>query len=121
MSITRWDPWGEMVSLREAMDRLLEESVVRPQATTGGQRGQGGQTRGAAGLLPLDVEEKGDNYVITAPVPGVNPQNVEISVLGDTLRIHAQRHEEHQEGGEGKRFLMREQRFGSFERTVTLP
>jgi len=102
-----------MVSLRDAMDRLLAESVVRPRGA-----GEGGAM---AAPLPVDVREQGDDFIVTAPIPGVKPQDVDISVLGDMLRIHGERHEEHQEGGEGKRWLLREQRFGSFERTVRLP
>jgi HSP20 family protein len=103
-----------MVSLRDAMDRLLAESVVRP-------RGGGSEGGGMASPLPVDVREQGDDFIVTAPIPGVKPENVDISVLGDMLRIHGERHDEHQEGGEGKRWLLREQRYGSFERTVRLP
>ena len=68
MSITRWDPWTEAMSLREAMDSLLQESVVRPR-TTGR----------AGGIMPLalDVEERGDDFVITAPIPGMKPEDVD--------------------------------------------
>ena len=113
MSMTRWDPWGEMVSLRDAMDSLLQESFVRPRMS--GARGEGSMA------LALDVEERGDDFVVMAPIPGIKPENVEISVLGDTLRIRAERREERREEGEGKRWLMREQRYGAFERTVALP
>jgi HSP20 family protein len=112
MSITRWDPWGEAVSLRQAMDSLLQESIVRPRA------GSGGAT---AVTLALDIEERGDDFVITTPTPGMKPENVEISVLGDTLRIRAERRDERHEEREGKRWLLREQHYGAFERTVTLP
>jgi HSP20 family protein len=101
-----------MVSLRDAMDTLLQESFVRPRMTG---RGEGSLA------LALDVEEQGDDYVVTAPIPGIKPENVEISVMGDTLRIRAERQEERREEGEGKRWLMREQRYGAFERMVTLP
>ena len=111
MSITRWDPWGEMVSLRDAMDRLLAESVVRPRGETGGMPSS----------LALDVREQNDDFVISTPIPGVKPEDVDISILGDTLRIRGERREERQEGGEGKRWLLREQRYGSFERTLRLP
>ena len=112
MSITRWDPWGEAVSLRQAMDSLLQESVVRPRSGGGGS---------SAVTLALDIEERGDDFVITTPIPGMKPENVEISVLGDTLRIRAERRDERREEGDGKRWLLREQHFGAFERTVTLP
>jgi HSP20 family protein len=115
MSITRWDPWSEAMSLREAMDSLLQESVVRPR---GPGRGEG--RFGGMGLA-LDVEERGEEFVITAPIPGMKPENVDISVLGDTLHIRAERQEERREEGEGQRWLLREQRYGAFERMLTLP
>ena len=112
MGITRWDPWGEAVSLRQAMDSLLQESIVRPRSGSGGA---------SAVTLTLDIEERGDDFVITTPIPGMKPENVEISVRGDTLRIRAERRDERREEGDGKRWLLREQHFGAFERTVTLP
>lgn len=113
MDITRWDPWRDMVSLREAMDHLLSESFVPARG--------GAQAGAVASSLAVDVCERGDDYVITAPVPGMRPEDVELTVLGDMLRIRGERREEREEGGEGKRWLLREQRFGSFERTVRLP
>lgn len=113
MSISRWDPWGEIVSLREAMNNLLEESFVRPR--------QGVSMPGMASSLALDVKETPERFVITASVPGVPASDIDITVLGDTLRIRGQRKEETEEAGEGGRWLLRERRFGAFERTVSLP
>ena len=111
MSISRWDPWRDMVSLRDAMDRLLAESFVP-------MRGEKG---GSAAALSVDVVEQGDNYVISAPVPGIAPDDVEITVLGDTLRIRGERRETKEQQGEGQRWIMREQQFGAFERSIRLP
>jgi HSP20 family protein len=113
VSITRWDPWGDIVSLREAMNNLLEESFVRPQPGTPGP--------GMASSLALDVKETPDSFMVTASVPGVPPSDIDITILGDTLRIRGQRKEEIEETGEGNRWLLRERRFGAFERTVSLP
>jgi HSP20 family protein len=113
MSITRWDPWGDIVSLREAMNNLLEESFVRPRPGVSGP--------GMASSLALDVKETPEKFVVTASVPGVPESDIDISILGDTLRIRGQRKEETEETGEGGRWLLRERRFGSFERTVSLP
>jgi HSP20 family protein len=112
MSMTRWNPWGEMVSLRDAMDRLLSDSYIRPH----------GEVESATrGSLAVDVREEGDQFIVTAPVAGVSPNDVEISVLGDAIRIRGERREERQEEDEGKRWLVREQRYGAFERVVRLP
>jgi HSP20 family protein len=113
MSITRWDPWGDIVSLREAMNNLLEESFVRPRPGIPGP--------GMASSLALDVKESPERFTVTASVPGVPASDIDITVLGDTLRIRGQRKEETEETGEGGRWLLRERRFGAFERTVSLP
>ena len=111
MSISRWDPWGEIVSLREAMNNLLEESFVRPRP---------GMANGAASLA-LDVRETPDAFTITASVPGVGAEDVDITILGGTLRIRGERKEEREEQDQEGRWLLRERRFGAFERTVALP
>ncbi len=112
MSSTRWEPFGDLVSLREAMNNLLEESFVRSP--------RGGAGGGAAGLA-VDVRETSDAFEVTASVPGVAPEDVDITVLGDTLHIRGQRREEREEQEQGGRWLVRERRFGAFERAIALP
>ena len=119
MSIGRWDPFGELVSLREAMNNLLEESFVRPRSGGGG----GGGTPAPAGLA-LDIHETPEAFVVTASVPGARPEDVDITVLGDALRISGQQRDERQEQGQpgqGTRWILRERRLGAFERLVRLP
>jgi HSP20 family protein len=115
MSSSRWDPWGDIVSLREAMNNLLEESFVRP-------RSAGSGTPGTLGLA-VDLFETPEEFVLTASVPGVNPSEVTISVLGETVRISGFRPDlgEGQRNPEGSRWLIRERHFGAFDRTVSLP
>lgn len=113
MSISRWDPWGDFVSLRDAMNALMEDSFVR---TRGGQSAPAG-TIG----LALDVRETPDAFVVRASTPGVTPEDVQISLLGDVLTIHGAHTEEHEEKGDGERWLMRERQTGSFSRSVRLP
>ena len=116
MSVGRWDPFGELVSLREAMNNLLEESFVQPRQAGGG----GGGGPAPAGLA-LDIHETPEAFVVTASVPGARPEDVDITVLGDALRISGQQRDERQEQGQGSRWILRERRFGAFERLVRLP
>ena len=111
MSMTRWDPFRDMLSLREAMQQLLEESFVRP--------GGGMGNRGGARTLPLDIREENDSFVVSASLPGVKPDDIQISVLGDMLTIRADTamKQEREQGG----YLVRERQLGSMQRTVTLP
>jgi HSP20 family protein len=95
------------------MNNLLEESFVRPRPGISGP--------GMASSLALDVRETTEKFVITASVPGVPAADIDITVLGDTLRIRGHRKEESEESADGSRWLLRERRFGAFERTVSLP
>jgi HSP20 family protein len=69
--------------------------------------------------VPLDVVQQGDNIIIKASVPGVNPEDLDVSIENDVLIIKGQTKEEreHQEGN----YLMRERRSGSFYRALRLP
>lgn len=115
MSMTRWDPFRDMMTLREAMANLLEDSFVAPR---------GAQT-GVASSLAVDLRETPDAFVVTAALPGVKPQDVDISVLGETLRIQAEtKDEREQRQGDGKengRWIVRERRHGMVQRVLTLP
>ncbi len=109
--VRRASPLGELVSLRQAMDRLFEDSVVRPFSWTGG--GQDPFT------LPLDITSGADELIVQAALPGIRPEDVEITVEDGTLNIHAESTDEHA-GGEGET-LVREIRRGTFNRVVSLP
>lgn len=111
MSSQRWDPWSDVISLREAMSNLLEESFVR----------SGDPGRSGVGLA-VDVLETPDAFEIYGSVPGVTPEDVEITVLGDTVQIRGERRSPALPAeGEGARWLIRERHAGGFSRTITLP
>ena len=109
----RWDPWTEVMTLREAMGRLLEDSYVRPS---------GGSSPVGANMQPLalDVYEDADNIEVSACLPGLRPEDVDITLQGDTLTIKGQRKQETTERKQGN-YLMREQRGGSYYRSIQLP
>ena len=111
MSMELWDPFSHAMSLRDAMDRLMQESFIRP---SGGLRGMN------AGSLSLDVHEDADAYTVRASLPGIKPEDVQVQVMGDTITIRGETHEEHEQKS-GERALLRERHAGSFSRTVTLP
>lgn len=110
MTLDRWDPFREGLSLRSAMDRLLEESVIRPSS---------GLLRGATVALPLDIAETEDALVITASLPGIKPEAVDISVQGSTLTLRGQTMAAADQPG--TRWHVRERPVGAFHRSVTLP
>lgn len=104
------EPFREMMSLREAMDRLFEDSFVGP-------RWMGLDLE--AGALAMDVYETDNDLVVTASVPGVKPEDVEITVTDDVLHIRGEVKSE--EKVEKANYIRQERRFGRFERNLTLP
>ena len=111
MTIERWEPFREMISLREAMNSLLAESFVRP----GGAPAH--EPLGAA-PLPLDVSETESDFVIKASLPGIKPEDVKITIHGETLTIRGEsRMEEEQKG---THWHLRERRVSSLARSLSL-
>jgi HSP20 family protein len=113
MSSTRWDPLRDISGFRDAMNNLFEEGMLFPR--TG--------VTAMAGSIPLDVRETAGHYIITAPLPGVEPGDVDISVLGGNIRISGEMkdHDVSTEQAEESQWLLRERRFGHFERSISLP
>jgi len=109
MAIDLWDPFREAVSLREAMNSLLQDSFVRP----GGVPAQSGLT-----ALPLDVSETENEFVVKASLPGIKPDDVHITVHGDTLTIRGESKVEEEKKGE--HWHLRERRSGVFQRSLSL-
>lgn len=110
MAIVQWDPFREMISLRDAMNSLLQESFVRP----GGMAGDGG----GPAPLPLDVAENENEFVVKASLPGMRPEDVNITVQGDTLLIRAESKAEQEK--QADQWHLRERRIGAVQRAVSL-
>ncbi len=104
MAITRWDPFEGMLPLRDAMNRLFEESFIRPNGF------------GFAPPVTLDVYTQGEDYVVEAALPGLAPDSIEVTALGSQVTIRG----EYPAAPEGRRYLLRERAAGRFERTITL-
>jgi len=104
-----WEPSHDIVSLRDMMDRLFEDAFVTPRGAL--------TTRG--GELALDMYETKDDVVVRTALPGVKPEDVDITITGDTLTIRGetQQQDEDKEGN----YLRRERSYGEFVRSITLP
>ena len=108
--VRRTSPFGDMLSLRQAMDRLFEESFVRPRSFF---------SWGEGSALPLDIQATPEALVVEAALPGVKPEQVEITIEGNTLTISGRNEVEQKTEEAG--YLYQEIRRGSFSRTVSLP
>ncbi len=109
--IRRPSPFGELVSLRQAMDRLFEDSFVRTARPWLGASWDG--------TLPVDVRHDRDELTVEAALPGVKPEDVEITIEEGTLTIRvSSKSERREEQGE---YLLQEIRRGEASRSLTLP
>ena len=111
MTMRRYNPLGEMVSLRQAMDRLFEDSFVDPTGARGGEAGQA--------LAAIDVHETSDALVVTATLPGVKPDDVDITLTGQNLTIRGEFKAD--ESVKREQYLYQERRYGTFARQIQLP
>lgn len=114
-SITRYDPFQEALSLRNAMDRLFGQSFVNPNWFSGSE----------SIMVPVDVMETDNGYEVDIALPGVKPEDIELTVEQNTLTVKGRysHRTEDQASEQGQRcnWLMREIPSGSFQRTITLP
>ena len=108
MVLQRWDPFYELRRIEGLMHR----------GRHGHQYFVNGRESRDWGI-PLDVVQEEDEVKISATIPGVDPDNIEVSIEDNVLTIKA--HTESEEERKDGEYLMRERRTGSFRRAVRLP
>ncbi len=110
MSMDRWDPFRDMMTIREAMDRWLQQSLSGTGQLLSTLRPDS---------IPIDLLEHEDAYEVRASVPGVKPEDVEVTVQGERVIVRAEVRAGQEERGDN--WLMREHRYGTLQRAITLP
>ena len=112
-NLIRWDPFRGSLSPRDVMERLFEESFVRPF-------GRWPLLEGETRPLTLDVYETDEDLVVETSLPGLKSEDVDISIAGNTLTIKGEAKHEEEKQKEG-RYHCRERHYGAFCRAITLP
>ena len=108
--LVRRDPvFREMTAWRNAMDRLVDDVMENAPYWD----------RPSSWALALDVAETEDAFKIDASVPGINPNDIEITLSDNVLTIKGEIEERREE--EEAQWHLRERRFGAFQRSITLP
>jgi HSP20 family protein len=111
VTITRFTPMTDFVSLREAMDRLFEDSFIRPTTLNGMPAGQI--------AVPVDLWETNDAYHLRADLPGLTAEQIDINATADTIAIAGELKGAADVANDG--WLRQERRAGKFQRSFTLP
>jgi len=103
-----WRPLRETVSLRDAIDRLFEDSFITPSKLST--------------VMPkIDIEDKKDRVIVRAELPGVDEKDINIEIIDNTMTISGERREEKEEKEGDKGYYYKESHTGAFSRTFTLP
>ena len=105
---TRWEPMREMMTLREAMDRLFDDAFTRPLSVSG-----------VSAAPAIDMYQTEDNVVVKAALPGLKAEDVDITVTGEALTLRGEYKQETEQ--KESRYHIREHRSGSFQRSILLP
>jgi HSP20 family protein len=107
MNIMRWDPFNDMRSLRERIDRLFEESLSQTTRN---------EPVVAHTWAPVvDIYETADALIVEVELPGMQQEDIDIELTGDTLTIRGER-----KPAPGREYLRQERNYGAFQRAFTL-
>lgn len=107
-NLTRWEPMREMMTLREAMDRLFDDAFTRPLS----------QSRVSA-MPALDLYQTDDEVVVKASLPGLKADDVQITIAANVLTLRGEFKQENEQKDATYHIL--ERRTGAFERSLMLP
>ena len=107
-NLIRWEPAREMMTLREAMSHLFDDAYTRPLTLRDGWS-----------VPAVDMYQTDDEVVVKASIPGFKAEDVQINVTGDILTLRGEVKQEDEK--KDKAWHIREQRWGSFERSVAMP
>ena len=111
MAIIRWDPFRDMMTLREKMNRLFEDAAA--------SRGDERDMISGCWSPSVDIYEKDNELILSAEIPGVEEKDVEISIEDNVLTLKGERKFEHETNEENYHRI--ERAYGTFVRSFTLP
>jgi HSP20 family protein len=111
-NLTRWEPAREMMTLREAMDRLFDDAFTRPFSLMR----EGGSNWSSPAI---DMYQTNNDVVVKAALPGIKADEVQINVTGDILTIQGETKQEEEK--KDRSWHIREHHWGAFERSIRLP
>jgi HSP20 family protein len=111
MSVTRWDPFQDLLSIQDEMNQLFGRVFGQQPGL-----GRGGQRLWAPAL---DIAERPDAYLVTVEVPGAKPEDLDITLEGGVLTVQGERR--FQDESTDQQWHRVERRYGAFRRSITLP
>jgi len=113
-NLARWDPFQDLLAIQDEMNQLFGQAMGQ-----GGRAASGGEAGARAWAPALDIAERNDAYVVTVEVPGIKPEELDITIENGALTISGERRFETE--SKEQQFHRIERRYGAFRRSITLP
>lgn len=112
MAIVKYDPWKDVISLRDEIDRLFEDFFPI--------RSSERRDLFSDVLSPaIDIYETKDDVVIKAEIPGINKEDIKINIVDNSLIIEGEKKQEKEVKDEN--YYRVERRYGTFRRVIDIP
>lgn len=115
MSMVRWDPFRELEDVNDRLNRLFGRGTLAARPSEGGETAM----TGIDWAPSVDVSETAEEFIVKAELPGVQKDDIKVSVESGVLTLRGERKQEKEE--KGKKYHRIERQYGSFMRTFTLP
>jgi HSP20 family protein len=113
MSLSRWDPFGDIATLQDRINRLFEDAFPDPRAA-----GPDGEADAVSWRPVVDIYETDAALVITAELPGIHKEDISVEVKDNVLTIQGRRDRRDEVSEE--HYIRRERSFGNFSRSFSL-
>lgn len=113
MALLKWDPFKDLLTIQERMNRLFDETLSKVKTSEQGIKGGGWSP-------PVDIYETEDHIVLKAELPGMDKKDMEVEVKDNILTLKGERRFEKKNVQE-ENYHMMERSYGSFQRVFTLP
>lgn len=111
MAVVKWDPFRDLISIQDRMNKLFEQTISRSRADEG--------ITATTWTPSVDIYETPETIVMKAELPGLGREDIDIQIRDNTLTLRGERRfakDVHEEN-----YLRIERAYGSFQRSFTLP
>lgn len=108
-TLTRWDPFAELLDMRREMDRVFASFLGGTQAVP----------TGGVWAPAVDIQETKDSFVVKAELPGMKQEDIQITIVDNTLTLKGERRQENEVRNGG--YTRVERAYGTFQRALALP
>ena len=116
MTLSRWQPFRKLSTMRKQMDRLFEDML-----SVGNDDWMGLHSIGGMWTPAVEIEEKEEELLLKAEIPGLNAEDLEVEVSEDRVIISGEHKEEKKTEDKEKNYFHSEFHYGRFERVIPLP